>query len=54
MGFFEGKDSNFYKVKYDQALKRMQEFARESEEEFAEIIGDGADEAIYAEREDLR
>lgn len=47
MGLFEGEDNNFYKNKYADGLVRMQNFAKESEEEHGDIIGDGQNEIIY-------
>ncbi len=51
MGLFEGEDSNFYKGKYEQGLIRIQNFAKESEEEFSKILSDGQDEIIYSSME---
>lgn len=52
MGLFEGKNNNFYKNKYADGLERMRNFAKESEEEFSDIIGDGQSEIIYSEMEE--
>lgn len=49
MGLFEGKDDNYYKNKFENALRRMQNFAKESEEDHAVIISDGQDDIIYGE-----
>lgn len=54
MGLFEGKDEDYFKGKYADGLRRMEMFAKESEEEFTEIIGDGSDEIIYSAMETER
>lgn len=54
MGLFEGDDNDYYKRKYENGLIRMQAFAKESEEEFVDIISDGQDEIIYGEMGDVR
>jgi hypothetical protein len=51
MGLMEGQDNTYFKVKYEKGLVRMQNFAKESEEEHAEIISDGQDEIIYSTME---
>lgn len=48
MGLMEGEDETYFKAKYERALVRMMNFAKESEEEHAEIISDGQDEIIYS------
>jgi hypothetical protein len=47
MGLFEGFEKDYFKRKYADGLNRMMNFAREAEEAFAEIMGDGQDEIIY-------
>lgn len=53
MGLMEGEDETYFKAKYERALVRMQNFAKESEEEHAEIISDGQDEIIYSTMENV-
>lgn len=51
MGLMEGEEESYFKNKYERGLVRMQNFAKESEEEHAEIISDGQDEIIYSTME---
>lgn len=53
MGLYENKDEDYYKGKFESALGRMQNFAKESEEDHAVIISDGQDDAIYGEMENI-
>lgn len=53
MGLMEGEDETYFKAKYERGLVRMMNFAKESEEEHAEIISDGQDEIIYSTMENV-
>ena len=54
MGLMEGEEETYFKTKYEQGLIRMQNFAKESEEEYGEIISDGQDEVIYSAMDNVR
>lgn len=51
MGLMEGEEETYFKAKYERGLIRMQNFAKESEEDHAEIISDGQDDVIYSAME---
>lgn len=53
-GVIEGPEKNYYKNMYQKALKQMESGAKEAEETYGWIIGDGTEDSIYGEMEKNR